>query len=253
MSINKYAKGFLLLMASAPYLSADCRLDYDMQVKCGGSSNAHYESESGESGFFIGIHAGVAYASANWGEASYPLQAAVRVPLANISPNDGWGFAIGGNVGYKLSLHQNYGFNYYIDYNYMQGSNKRNAQLTTPVSTNTTTDMLLKSQMITANADFYAQFDNGFGFFFGVGLGYHGVSPRLKVSSTAANFTEDGGYRSSFTLPINVGLTYNFSTSHQISLLAKIPTLEYEYNLVRLQSPVRGRAYIINVGYNFLF
>lgn len=251
-------KSLLFLAASCSYMAADCWIDDVYDVQCY-DPYEHLKKKS-NSGFFVGLDVGAALANANWSASTYPItvpaNTTIRIQMADIAPNSGVGFSIGANIGYKLELGSGYGLRYYIDYRYMQGSNKRSAQVTLQTATNVDTDLLLRAQMLTANVDFYAQFRGGFGFYAGVGLGYHAVSPRLRVSSTTlqgGGFTEDARYRDYFTLPVNVGLTYNFNRSHQLLLSAKIPLFDYEYSLVRLQGPVKGRVYVVNAGYSYLF
>lgn len=182
--------------------------------------------EKDDSGVFLGIDGGGAYAGA-------------------------FGFNVGANLGYSFAVNKNFGLKYYIDYRYIRGSSKRDISTTIGgVSASTTADLLLQAHMASANLDFYVRFNGGFGFFAGVGLGYFGVS--LSGGAAVLNMTLDGKIRSNFAFPANIGLTYSFNR-FEISLFSRIPILEYEYHVDGIQEPLSGRVYIINAGISYLF
>lgn len=207
------------------------------------------------SGVFVGVNAGVPY--------TVPSYSGALDTMKGGFPKSGIGWAIGLDVGYKHALSEDYGLKYYVDINYSQSKGKKNGGFQTFNSV----EADINSLLVTANVDFYYNFTSVVGGYIGLGLGYQSFKPTWKPSlATPPGTTMSFGASSKggIALPLNIGLNFNISDAHQITLGAKIPLIAYKYDTTLPQqvSVMTGgktdgtatlRAYIFQVGYNYTF
>ncbi|MWV70442.1 outer membrane beta-barrel protein [Helicobacter saguini] len=164
------------------------------------------------------------------------------------------GFAAGLEVGYQHPITDNMGFRYYLDYFYSRTSASKTMSVQ---GNNADVNIDINSHMAFANIDYYYNFTDNFAFSIGLGLGYHTMRPYLSANVTGTdgvsrtnNFNDK--YGGSFALPINIGFSYDFLSSHRLTLSAKIPTLFLEYNSAQL-GYIDIRSFIVSVGHSLVF
>lgn len=200
------------------------------------------------SGVFVGVNAGVPY--------TVPSYSGALDTMKGGFPKSGIGWAIGLDVGYKHALSEDYGLKYYVDINYSQSKGKKNGGFQTFNSV----EADINSLLVTANVDFYYNFTSVVGGYIGLGLGYQSFKPTWKPTTPQGAMSFGGDNKGGIALPLNIGLNFNISDAHQITLGAKIPLIAYKYDTTlpaAIGSATDGtatlRAYIFQVGYNYSF
>lgn len=155
------------------------------------------------SGIFLGINAGVALYDYS-GIAPILVQGGVVKQYGDRSSTV-FGWLAGVNFGYRQFLTDKSGLNYYLEYDYigkiidMLGEIQNISQQSTDRS------------MLTANVDFFHNFNNYFGMYLGLGLGYA---------------------TQGFALPLNAGFQFNIDDSNTITLGGKLAFVNFSSSVM---------------------
>ena len=191
---------------------------------------------------FVGVNAGVPITTPKYsgGISSYK----------DMFPKTGTGYNLGVNVGYIDDLGPNDGFRVYVDYSYSQSSGKRS-------STGTNVKASIASQMVALNLDYYYDFTELLGAYLGIGAGYVLYKPKytIEYAGGVQTMTLGNKQKGGFALPLNVGFLLHIDDDHEFSLGAKIPLIDYKYNITNpaMSGSVKLRNYIVSIGYHYVF
>lgn len=169
----------------------------------------------------------------------------------DFSVGSGAGWLIGVEVGYRHFLSDNFGFNTYLSYDYMQTfSNSGKGGTGTSYSINTT----LNQQLIAANFDLFYNLTDSFGVYFGLGLGATMLQPSFSISNDSLGArNQSDKTRAFFALPFNAGFQFNINENHTITLGAKLPLLSQDYTSSRISNKEEIRTYMVMLGYTYHF
>lgn len=152
------------------------------------------------SGIFLGINAGVAlyeYSGIN-----HVFIMEDKVLEYGIRSSMVFGWLAGVNFGYRQFLTDKSGLNYYLEYDYMGQIINTNERVNGPSS---------ERNMLTANVDFFHNFNNYFGMYLGSGLGYA---------------------TQGFALPLNAGFQFNIDDSNTITLGGKLTFVNFSSSVM---------------------
>ena len=161
----------------------------------------------------------------------------------------GAGWLIGAEIGYRHFLSNKFGFNTYVSYDYMQTFSNSGKGGT---GTNYNMDTTLNQQLIAANFDFFYNFTNSFGIYFGLGVGATMLQPSFAISNDSLGARNQSDKTSAFfALPFNAGFQFNINENHTITFGAKIPLLSQDYTSSRIPSKEEIRTYMVMLGYTY--
>ena len=216
-----------------------------------------YSMAYADSGLFVGVNVGVPI--------TVPEYQGQIANSSNLFPTSGIGWAVGAEVGYKLMFGNIIGLRVYADYYYNQSyGDKLTTSFMNIPNSSLNLDATITQHLINANIDFLFNPLSGLGIYIGIGLGWQGYAPAYTYNANVimnVNGDINNGLKGGFSLPINMGLNFNFG-SHTVSLGAKIPTLGYDYAIDSGGGLVGGflgngtvglRTYIVKVGYSYTF
>lgn len=247
----------LSLLVTSSVASANCGMGTHLGI-C-------YENDAeGMNRFFLGVAAGWSLNDIDWGSSVHPAN--VTLPtMASFAPSKFDSYTMGANFGYKQALNGFVGFRYYIDYYYFSGREYRDSMAVIFVATQPReTNMIIQTHNVNANVDFYFQLRNSLGFYVGLGVGANAFMTSYSLRTPGVtgdvqvNFSNTTDYSIAFSLPVNVGITYQFLGNNILSINGKISTLPIEYDVRFVHvyggnavsnGVVKNRFYNVTIGY----
>lgn len=154
------------------------------------------------SGIFLGINAGVALYDYSGIAADVIVGDVVKQYGVRSSTVFGW--LAGVNFGYRQFLTDKSGLNYYLEYDYM-------GKIIDMSEFEHISGPSTERNMLTANVDFFHNFNNYFGMYLGLGLGYA---------------------TQGFALPLNAGFQFNIDDSNTITLGGKLAFVNFSSSIM---------------------
>ena len=150
-----------------------------------------------------------------------------------IDPSAGW--LVGAKFGYRKFLSDNFGFNTYLDYNYMRTVGFENHST-------------LNQQLILANLDFFYNFNSHFGIYLGLGIGANLLQPYYNAKH------EGDVTRAFFAMPFNVGFQFDIDNNNTITFGARLPRIGQTYHSNKISNcGAEIGTYMITLGYTYHF
>ncbi|RDU67138.1 hypothetical protein CQA53_02490 [Helicobacter didelphidarum] len=206
-------------------------------------NNIKQQKLDSQSGFFIGIHAGVSMVYAHLYDKNGNMINWDNTQNLNFNVN-GQSMMIRPNVGLKLGWNQFFntffGVRGYINYDY---SDYRDTLL----------DSKIACEDVSANVDVLLDFWNtqniSLGVFVGFGVGYE--LPQWSKPDVRDNFEAISKYNG-FILPVNIGLHISLN-HHKIEIGTRIHTIATRYKSIVDSSGFGMQPLIVSVGYIYTF
>lgn len=207
---------------------------------------------SANSGVFVGVNAGVPITT--------PSYSGILKDFSSVLPKTGFGFAASVDLGCNQAISDKHGLRYYVEYIYNQSFGSRKGVTIKPptsgvIKSDTKADII--NQLATFNVDYYFNFVDSFGMYFGVGVGYAFFKSKWTFSSSDSSSVVSRKVKGGLAVPVNVGFMFNVNPNNSIILSAKIPLINYEYKTSIAQLQQSGSAklttYIVQIGYSHKF